>query len=189
MFGAIRTTNAEVRNLGLINVQVTSHDQIGGLVRLRREEGIITACYVTASVSGNAHIGGLVGGSFVGGHITASYATASVSGRSGQIGGLVGVSEGTITASYFDTNTTGQTAGGTGYTTTQLQMPTNYTGIYLNWNVDVDNGFIRDVDNGSMAGDTTADMPWDFGTTSQYPRLKVDFNGDGVATVAEFGSQ
>ena len=103
----------------------------------------------------------------------------------------MGQNVGNVWTSYFDTNTTGQTtsSGGTGYTTTQLQMPTNYTGIYSNWNIDVDNGFFRGVDDGRMAGDMTADMPWDFGTTSQYPRLKVDFNGDGVATVAEFGSQ
>ncbi len=30
---------------------------------------------------------------------------------------------------------------------------------------------------------------WDFGTTTQIPALKVDFNGDGATAVAELGSQ
>ena len=30
---------------------------------------------------------------------------------------------------------------------------------------------------------------WDFGTNSEYPALKVDFNGDGTATWQEFGDQ
>ena len=47
-----------------------------------------------------------------------------------------------------------------------LQTPEGYTGIYVNWNVDVD-------------GITGGDDPWDFGTTSQYPALKIDFNKDG----------
>ncbi len=36
---------------------------------------------------------------------------------------------------------------------------------------------------------TGADDFWDFGTSSQYPALKVDFDGDGVVTWHEFGSQ
>ena len=223
LFGEVRTTNAEVRNLGLSNLWVTGAGEVGGLVGYndegtitasyvtgtvtgrhnvgglvgRNNGGTITASYVTGTVTGGDHAGGLVGqnegtitasyamgtvsssGVFVGGlvgrnnggTITASYATGMVSAAT-IVGGLVADNAGTIIASYFDTNTTGQTtsAGGTGYTTTQLQMPTNYTGIYSNWNV-----------NG--------EDPWDFGTTDQYPRLKVDFDGDGSASVAEFGMQ
>ena len=40
-----------------------------------------------------------------------------------------------------------------------------------------------------MAGDASADDPWEFGTSSQYPALKVDFDGNGTATAGEFGSQ
>ena len=49
-----------------------------------------------------------------------------------------------------------------------MQAPSGYTGIYRNWG---------DVDR------------WDFGTSSQYPVLKVDFDGDGTATWQEFGNQ
>ena len=33
------------------------------------------------------------------------------------------------------------------------------------------------------------DDPWDFGTSDQYPALKVDFNGDNIATWQEFSYQ
>ena len=59
------------------------------------------------------------------------------------VDGLVGLDLGTglnVTNSYWDTETSGQSsrAGGTGQTTTELQSPTGYTGIYENWNIDVD---------------------------------------------------
>ena len=67
---------------------------------------------------------------------------------------------GTITASYWDTETSGLTtsAGGVGKTTSQLQSPTGYTGIYSDWNTDID-------------GNAGGDKPWDFGTGSQYPKI------------------
>ena len=64
-----------------------------------------------------------------------------------------------------------------------MQSPTGYAGIYSTWNADLDNADRNDDDA------TGADDFWDFGTSSQYPALKVDFDGDGAATAAEFGSQ
>ena len=104
-----------------------------------------------------------------------SYATGLVWGGDDPLppsGGLVGAnySSGTITTSYWDTDTSGQTTsagGATGQTTTALQTPTSATGIYSTWDTDL----------------------WHFGTTSQYPVLKADFDGDGTATWQEFGHQ
>ena len=66
-----------------------------------------------------------------------------------------------VTASYWDTGTTGQatSAGGTGKTTRDLQWPSGYSGIYATWNLNLD----------GVAGN---DNPWDFGTNGQYPALK-----------------
>ena len=52
-----------------------------------------------------------------------------------------------VTASYWDTETSGQTAGvgdgdaagAQGRTTAQLQSPIGYTGIYSTWDEDLDN--------------------------------------------------
>ena len=70
--------------------------------------------------------------------------------------------------------------GATGKTTRELQSPTDYADadpdtedIYADWNLNVDD----DLTTGDAS--TGADDPWDFGTGSQYPVLKVDFDGDG----------
>ena len=126
-------------------------------------------------MSGSSRVGGLVGRSQSTGSIVASYATAYVSGRS-DAGGLIGADGGTVTASYWDTSTSGQTVGTAGRTTAALQAPTGYSGLYQTWNVDLD-------------GDSTVDDPWDFGTTTQYPVLAVDGDGNGQTRWQEFGHQ
>ena len=152
-------------------------DNTGGAITASHAMGAVTA----TDSGGNSVLGGLVGlhtpiGSGMGAvpaTITASYATGAVSGAGTAIGvrllgGLIGGGTGTVTASYWDTTTTGITSpgGGTGKTTAELQSPTAYgsatttpPSIYANWNVDVD-------------GATGNDDPWHFGTASQYPTLK-----------------
>ena len=153
---------------------------VGGLVGANHQQGgTITASYATGSAAGRGAVGGLVGSNL--GPITASYATGSVSHsfpipphRTAvyALGGLVGDnSNGPITVSYWDTQTSGQSAsnGGQGKTTSELQSPTGYSGIYANWNVDLDGG---DDD----------DDPWDFGTSSEYPVIDVDAILTAIAT-------
>ena len=137
---------------------VSGNYDVGGLVGIGNA---ITSSYATGSVSGNYNVGGLVGSHAA---IASSYATGLVSatGDTFYIGGLVGYDEGDgITASYWDTETTGQAGsyGGVGKTTAELQSPTGYTRLYAEWNLDLD-------------GDNTADDPWDFGNSRQYPALK-----------------
>ncbi len=78
-----------------------------------------------------------------GGYIEASYSTGAVSTISwSRKGGLVGPDfRKRISDSYWNTDTSGQTTsnGGKGKTTAELQTPTGYTGIYANWNLDLDN--------------------------------------------------
>ena len=142
---------------------VSGGHNVGGLVGYNRG-GVISASYAAGSVAGSGDdIGGLVGRS-EGGIITASYAVGPVStpGNTFYIGGLIGYHEGgDITASYWDTQTTGQVGsyGGAGKTTAELQSPTGYTGIYAEWNLDLDD-------------DDNADDPWDFGNSTQYPVLQ-----------------
>ena len=149
---------------------------IGGLVGYNvnfaaGDAGSITACYSHASAhstasSGNANMGGLVGTTQgVPGRpaiLAASYSTGAVTaGTSSNVAALtLAVSPATITNSYYDSTTSVASAGaGAGHSTTALQAPTGYAGIYANWNVDVD-------------GTTGNDDPWHFGTSSEYPVLK-----------------
>ena len=139
--------------------------------------GTIRASYSSASVDSGSvagsGVGGLVG-SMANGTIIASYAIGAVTGTTASIGGLVASVSGAgsvITDSYCDTGAAGQadcirnqTAGAAvaaaGHSSTTLQTPTAYTGIYANWNVSVD-------------GDAFPDNPWNFGATSTYPALKT----------------
>ena len=176
----------------------------GGLVgKLNEDNAIIVASYATGSVYGDqSSAGALVArnqrspGSDPpepnfdpgGGRIIASYATGRVTGSTSneillfgrkRFGGLMGSNTGTVTDSYWDTETTGwdTSAAGTGKTTRQLRGPTSYTStvgnteaIYANWNVDVD-------------GKPGNDDPWFFGTAGQYPVLK--YGGMDIAAQLE----
>ena len=160
-------------------------DNVGGLVGWNA--GTISACYATGNASGSSSVGGLVGRNLA--TISACYATGNASGSS-SVGGLVGLNNGTVTNSYFDSTVSNRTdSDDYDKTTTQLQTPIAYAGIYSNWNIDVDDGADAGVDDGTMPGDAAADDLWDFGTASQYPVLKVDFNVNGSPTAFEFGGQ
>ena len=99
----------QVRNLGLLDVDITDAQAIGALAAVNN--GLVVSSYSTGRVNGLsasgttvATIGGLVGHNFRG-EIRASYSSASLTlGTSGQIniaGGLVGLMEtGEIVASY-----------------------------------------------------------------------------------------
>ena len=156
---------------------VEGNIQVGGLIgsineRSDTDEAItVDASYSTGSVQGNTHVGGLIGGT--------TYR------EGGSAGGI------TVTASYWDTQTSGLTTGvgsgdmlgAEGKTTAQLQSPAGYTGIYGTWDGDLDNA---DGDNNTATG---TDDFWDFGSNGQYPALKADLDGDGTPTWQEFGNQ
>ena len=170
---------------------VTGRSIVGGLVGALWG-GEILASYSTGTVDATHtlkdDLGGLVGATGKGaGNITASYAAGVVSTANGgiNVAGLVGLLQppdgasltnpasfsGRITDSYFDSEATGMSQGignlnpnasnlfVPAKTTAQLQSPTRYDGIYDSWNVDVD-------------GETGNDDPWDFGGSSDYPKLQ-----------------
>ena len=135
--------------------------------------GAIIASYSTAEVQLTGGTGGrgLLVGTSARGSISYSYATGRSHG-SGSTGQLIsndtnpGGQATAITASYWDTTTTGVSGG---LATTALQMPTDYgatsSDTFFGWNANVDG----DADTGDSSGN---DDPWDFGTASQYPVLK-----------------
>ena len=133
----------------------------------------------TASVTGRARVGGLVGWQV--GNVTASFSTGRATATGDgtlDAGGLVGRhTGGTNTYSYWDAQTSGiaddsDNNSPEGRSTSLLQAPTGYSGIYANWNVNVD-------------GQGGSDDPWDFGAASQYPTLKYEslVAGDQRATL------
>ena len=100
LFGVTDTTST-VQNVGLLNVDITGHDNVGALVG--KNLGTVANTYVTGSVSGNSNVGGLVGYNDGSGSVSTSYSVATVQGNS-STQALVGNNAGSITNSYSDKN-------------------------------------------------------------------------------------
>lgn len=178
VFGGLIGTNN-----GLVTVCYTSEaevgdpaqrynflNRLGGLIGLNH--GNVKACYVykaTAHRINNAsRLGALIGDD---GGVTNVVAACYAGGRNYTEMGLLGGGGG-IQNSYRQSPAQG--AG--------LRAPTQYEGsMYASWNIDVDNGLSIGVQDATMAGGATSDDPWDLGYSYEYPRLKVDFDGDGTA--------
>ena len=192
------------------NVDVSGEEHVGGLIGNNGYD--VFASYATGIVAGERYVGGLVGRSASGmasTAIVACYATGRVTGKE-LVGGLVGENYGAVIASFWDTQSSGQPVGAGmneserrydisrgrwadltqlyGKTTRQLQEPTDYTGIFLDWNPDGDHP-IPEWDRNWDGEARDYGTIWDFGTSSQYPALKVDFDGDGRVSWEEFGAQ
>jgi len=86
---------AEIKNLGLLDVNIAGFAFVGGFVG--RNGGNIATSYCTGTISGDDSVGGLSGRNWS--TITASYSTVAVT-ADWDAGGLVGVNYGSITNSY-----------------------------------------------------------------------------------------
>ena len=116
---------------------VEGNQRVGGLVGENADDSNIEDAYALGAVDGNTAVGGVVGanaGGVARHEVRRTYAAGAVSGNT-DVGGVAGAndSDGTVEASYFDTNTTGQTGGigspgdvndTTGLTTDKMQGET-----------------------------------------------------------------
>ena len=104
LFGRIGA-GGEVKNVGVINVNITGGEKVGGLVG-KNDNGNISNSYSTGNVTGEL--------------------TGNVTGEK-QVGGLVGYNyDGTVSNSYWDKDSTGQSSSAglpdsNGLTTSQMQ--------------------------------------------------------------------
>jgi hypothetical protein len=104
---------------------VSGNRNVGGLVgKTADEAGEVTHSYATGAVEGDRYVGGLVG-QVERGNAYKSYSTGSVSGRQ-NVGGLVGHIRvlGRVAQSFWDTQTSGQSAdpGAIGKSTIQMKL-------------------------------------------------------------------
>ena len=154
------------------DVDVTGNNEVGGLVGTVWRESVKNS-YATGSVSGNDRVGGLVGrtgfyssfsGDYYPGYIRKSYSTGFVTGNS-NVGGLLGENvDGTVSDSFWDTETSGMgaSAGGTGKTTSEMQNITTFNdtstaGLSNLWDI---------VSLGNRVNET-----WKIYNGKDYPRL------------------
>jgi len=147
-----------VKNLGVVNANVTGYGGVGGLVAFNDEGGTVDNCYSTGNVTGGLWVGGLMGGNA--GTVSNSYSSANVTGEeivgglvggnegimsnsystgnvTGDVnaGGLVGENHGTVSNSFWDTETSGQSTsdGGTGKNTTEMKDIATFS--VAGWNI------------------------------------------------------
>ena len=122
LFGV--ASGGKIEKLGVVASYVKGNNNVGGL--LGNGNTAIQYCYSMANVAGASNIGGLAGnrGS---GAITQSYATGNVTGTS-NVGGLTGGGTGTITGSYYNSETLGGGSNGFGRTTAQMKTQSSYIG-------------------------------------------------------------
>lgn len=155
----------EVRDIGLVGVEVSGDTRVGSLVGENRgtvsrsyvngeihgeitaggviavNRGKLSESYMRGEVDGGSTAGGLVG-SNMGGEMINSYVIGKVIGEGRRFGGLVGSNLGVVHNSFWDIETTNQTEsdGGTGKTTAEMKDVATFTDL-------------------STAG---LDEPWDF---------------------------
>ena len=155
-------------------VEVTGGDDAGGLVGANH--GTATASYATGRVAGDANVGGLVGSNS--GTVTASYATGPVSGES-DVGALTGSNSGTVTAQLLGHHDL-EPCHWSGRPGTEYRSVADAERVQ--WDLFA-------VGTRTWNGDGTNEDYWHFGTSGQYPALKVNFDGQGQATWLELGHQ
>lgn len=132
------------QNTGLIQLSFSSaansaSNNVGGLVG--SNTGMILSAYTLGNITGTTNVGGLVGVNEASGEIDEAYAAGAVSG-SFTLGGLMGANDGNTSASYWDTEATGQasgvgsgdTTGMTGLTSTEMKGASAQTNMTdFNW--------------------------------------------------------
>ncbi|MEW6061284.1 MAG: GLUG motif-containing protein [Bacteroidota bacterium] len=145
MFG--EGTTATIKNLGLVNVNITGNSYVGGLIgALGSSSATITNCYVTGIVAGDSLVGGVVGnllGTSATG-VTNCYSTAAVTGSGWRIGGFVGWIQNSVVNSCYSTGT----VSGTTLTASQYQYVGGFVGYNENspssyYNTDIRNCYSR----------------------------------------------
>ncbi|HOL20623.1 MAG TPA: GLUG motif-containing protein, partial [Candidatus Hydrogenedens sp.] len=106
---------------------VEGNQYVGGLVG-NNDVGTVGQSYSTGSVAGSYDVGGLVGGNVD--TVSRSYSTVSVAGNS-SVGVIVVYKHGgTVSQSYWDIETSGQSTSdwGKGRTTAQMKQQATYVG-------------------------------------------------------------
>jgi len=147
--GLFGYSNGQIRNLGVVDVNISGRDDTGGLMGYNN--GTIIACFVTGSVNGNNGVGGLVGrNGRLGPTITDCYAIATVTGSS-SVGGLAGANNDTISDCYAAGTVTGSSSVGglVGINFGNISNSSSTGSVAGQWNL---GGLVGQMNRGSISG-------------------------------------
>ncbi len=115
---------------------------VGGLFGFVDDYTHLTDSYSVGNATGNSYVGGLAGSCSSNATVMNCYSVGSVTGDT-YVGGLLGSNNSScISASFWDTQTTGQStsAGGTGKTTAEMKTMTTYTNAGWDFVGEIQNG-------------------------------------------------
>ncbi|MFO7792579.1 MAG: GLUG motif-containing protein [Candidatus Saliniplasma sp.] len=150
---------------------VTGSQGVGGLMGYNWD-GTVSNSYAAGTVIDGDYIGGLLGYNRQG-LVDKSYATGAVTGGN-SVGGLLGYNSGTVSNSFWDVDTTGQTTsdGGTGKNTAEMKDVATFTdlstvGLEEPWDFvgnpydDEQNEYIWNVDDDEVVNDGYPFLRWE----------------------------
>jgi len=147
---------------------VYGNDYTGGFVA--GNGGELTNNYSTCSVRGGWDVGGLTGWNSPNGTIAYCYSTGSVTGGMYYVGGLLGDNAaGSISASFWDAQTSGKiiSDGGTGKTTAQMKSISTFASAGWDFYGETANG-TEDIWKMCIGGDGYPKLSWEEGTPFTY---------------------
>ncbi|APH38565.1 GLUG motif-containing protein [Methanohalophilus halophilus] len=158
---------ANIKNIGLENVNITGGDDTGAVAGYSYYGGVIGNSYSTGNVNGQKYVGGIAGSTSA--HIVNSYSTCGVDGNTGvgglcgmsgtngvihnsystgevngtdYLGGLVGQNHGSIFNSYYNTETSGQNDTDKGVPKTTDEMKNIST--FSAWDINAIDNYLND---------------------------------------------
>lgn len=136
--GLIGFTTSRVTNSYATGSATSSQTKAGGLIGDTLAP--VENCFATGPVAGSAAVGGLLGLND-NADIAFCYSTGAVTGQTtNDVGGLVGQDWGTVTACYWNTETSGQATSdaGSGRTTAQMKEQATFAGWDFSsvWGID-----------------------------------------------------
>ena len=185
-------SSATIRNVELLDVNLTGHDDVGGLVG-SNDGGAISNSDVSGSISGGHQVGGLAGNNQFGGSIENSQASGTVLGYR-NAGGLVGANYGTISDSHATAAVTSEfpstieQAGGLVGLNQDGTISNSYATGTVEGHQDI-GGLVGKNDSGTIEEDSyaTGDVTGRDATTSTSERIGglVGLNTGGSAAISD----
>ena len=97
------TNGSTIKDLGVINVNITGAGRTGGLAGWIESNTTINNCYTTGNITGTKLVGGLVGIVDDSSTVSNCYSTGSVTGSGNDVGGLVGYNKFSSVSNCYST--------------------------------------------------------------------------------------